>query len=353
MSLAPSTLGSWNDVAVTGATGHLGNVLVRELVRRGKRVRALVLPGDDERPLAGLPVEVVHGDVTQPHTLPPAFRGADVVFHLAAVVTISATPSPRVHAVNVEGTRNVVAACRAAGVRRLVYTSSVHALVEPPPGGVLEEAAGYDPVRAVGEYGKAKAAASAAVVEAARDGLDAVLVNPTAVLGPWDYRLSEMGELICMFARRRLPAIVDGGYDFVDVRDIAEGHILACERGRRGESYLLSGGRLPVRDVVRVLGEEAGRPPPRIAIPLPVAAAIAQLAPAWERITGRRALLTPYAVHTISIRFAISDRKAREELGFRSIPVEQSLRDAWRWMTGDPESPLGRSAVRARPARQS
>jgi dihydroflavonol-4-reductase len=296
---------------------------------------------------------VVHGDVTRPDTLRAAFEGADVTFHLAAVVSISATPSPLVHQVSVEGTRNVIEACRRAGVRRLVYTSSVHALVEPPPGGILEESAGYDAARAVGEYGKAKAAASAAVLEATGQGLDAVLVLPTAVLGPHDYRLSEMGELICMFARRRLPAIVDGGYDFVDVRDVATGHLLACERGRSGESYLLTGGRLSVREVMRVLGEEAGRPPPRLVIPLAVAAGIARLAPLWERATGRRALLTPYAVHTISIRFGISDGKARQELGFRSIAVEESLRDAWRWMTSDPDSPLRRSEFTARPARAS
>jgi dihydroflavonol-4-reductase len=171
------------------------------------------------------------------------------------------------------------------------------------------------------------------------------------VIGPLDFRLSEMGELICMFARRRLPAVIDGGYDFVDVRDVARGHILACERGRRGESYLLTGGRLSVREVMAALGKAAGRAPPRIAIPLPVAAAIARLAPAWERLTGRRALLTPYSVHTISARFRISDRKAREELGFRSMPLEESLADAWRWMTGDPESPLLRGASRPRPAR--
>jgi len=180
-----------------------------------------------------------------------------------------------------------------------------------------------------------------------------VIVNPTAVLGPFDYRISEMGELVRMFARRRLPAVVDGGYDFVDVRDVAMGHLLAAEKGRTGESYLLTGGRMSVRELMRVLGDEAGRPPPRLVLSLPVAAAIARFAPAWERITGRRALLTPYAVHTISIDFEIRDRKARDELGFTSMPVEQSLRDAWRWMTGDPESPLGKGLPPVRPGRAS
>jgi dihydroflavonol-4-reductase len=231
-------------VTVTGATGHLGNVLVRELLRRGKRVRVLVEPSDDLRPLSGLPIEIVRGDVTRKETLAGAFSGVDLVFHMAGVVSISSLDVELVRTVNVDGTRNVVEAVQRAGVRRLVYTSSVHAFTEPPSGGVLVETAGYDPALAPGDYGKAKAEASCIVLEAIRGGQDAVIVNPTAVLGPLDFRISEMGELLRMFARRRLPAVVDGGYDFVDVRDVASGHLLAAEKGRAGESYLLTGGRM-------------------------------------------------------------------------------------------------------------
>lgn len=332
----------FENATVTGATGHLGNVLVRELVRRGKRVRALVLPDDDARSLAGLPVEIVRGDVTLPASLPPAFRGAEVVFHLAGVVSISSLDDERVWAVNAEGTRNVVAACRAAGARRLVHTGSVHALVEPGPGAVLDESAGFDPSRAAGAYGRSKAEGALAVADAARSDLDAVLVLPVAVVGPFDFRLSAMGELVALFAQGRLPAIVDGGYDFVDVRDVALGQLLACERGRRGESYLLTGGHLRIRELVRILAAASGRRPPRVAIPLPVAAALARLAPAFERLTGKRALLTPYSVHTLSMPFRIAGGKAREELGFEPMPLERSLADAWRWMTADPGSPLVR-----------
>jgi dihydroflavonol-4-reductase len=338
-------------VTVTGATGHLGNVLVRELVRRGKRVRALVLPDDDARSLVGLPVETARGDVTLPASLPPAFRGAEVVFHLAGVVSISSLDDDRVLAVNAGGTRNVVAACREAGVRRLVHTGSVHSLVEPGPGEVLDESAGFDPSRSVGAYGRSKAEGALAVAEAARSGLDAVLVLPVAVIGPFDYRLSPIGELIALFARRLLPAIVDGGYDFVDVRDVALGQLSACDRGRRGESYLLTAGHLKVRELMRLLSDAAGRRPPRVAIPLPIAAAIARLAPAFERLTGKRALITPYSIHTLSMPFRIDGRRAREELGFDPMPLERSLADAWRWMTADPDSPLRRrdSRVPVRP----
>jgi dihydroflavonol-4-reductase len=337
--------------AVTGATGHLGNVLVRELARRGKRVRALVEPGDDGRALAGLEVEIVRGDVLRPETLAAAFAGVDVVFHLAGVVSISSLDIDRVRTVNVDGTRNVVRAARQAGVGRLVYTSSVHALTEPAPGGVLTEAAGYDPERAPGDYGKAKAAASRIVLDAVGEGLDAVVVNPVYVVGPFDYRLSEIGEVIVMFSRFPVPAGMDGRYDFIDVRDVAVGHVLAAERGRTGESYLLSGERMTVREMMRILAGLAGRTPPRVFIPLGIAAGLARIAPLFERVTGRRALLTPYAVHTLAVDFEISDRKAREDLGHASRPVEQALRDAWAWMMENPESPRNRPIPPRRPGR--
>jgi len=342
---------SFETCAVTGATGHLGNVLVRELLRRGKRVRALVEPGDEARALAGLDVGVIRGDVLRPETLPAAFQGAEVVFHLAGVVSISSLDIHLVRTVNVDGTRNVVEAARRAGVRRLVYTSSVHALTEPGPGGVLTEEAGYDPERAPGDYGKAKAAASRIVLDAVRDGLDAVIVNPVYVIGPYDYRLSEIGEVMVMFRRFPIPAGTEGRYDFIDVRDIAIGHVLAAERGRTGESYLLSGSRMTVREMMGILARLAGRRPPRLFLPLRVAGALATLAPAIERLTRCRALLTPYAVHTLSVDFEIRDRKARDELGHAPRPVEESLRDAWDWMIRDPDSPLNRPLPPRRPGR--
>ncbi len=344
--------------AVTGGTGHLGNVLVRELLRRGKRVKALVVEGDDRRALAGLGVERVPGDVTAPASLAAAFAGAEVVFHLAGIVSITGGSRERLRRVNVEGTRNVAAACRAAGVRRLVYTSSVHALVELDRGGVLDERSGFAPVEARGDYGRSKAEASRVALAAGGEGLDVVLVLPTGVVGPYDYRLSEVGQLVRLYGEGRLRAGIAGAYDFVDVRDVAVGHVLAAEKGRPGESYLLNGSRISVAGMFAVLAEATGRPPPRLLLPLPAARLLALGAPLYERATGRRALLTPYAVHALGIDFAIDDAKARRELGHSSRPVAESLRDAWTWMRDDPQSPLharvsvgpGRVVARPRPA---
>lgn len=323
------------DVAVTGATGHLGNVLVRALCARGERVRAVLAPGDLVEPLAGLPVEHATADVRDAAALEAAFSGAERVFHLAGLVSITAGFEARMHEVNVEGTRAVVRACRAAGVRRLVHTGSVHALTEPRSG-VLTEEAGFDPRLASGAYGKSKAWACREVQEAARAGLvDAVLALPTGVLGPFDFRLSEMGQLLRTLERGGVPFVLAGGHDFVDVRDVAEGLIAAAERGRRGEAYLLSGGYVGLRELARWATRESGaRVPP--ALPLWLARVLAVPAPLYERATGRRALLTPYAVHAVSAPFTVSHEKASRELGFAPRPLEESVRDALAWHRARP-----------------
>jgi dihydroflavonol-4-reductase len=341
----------FQSAAVTGATGHLGNAVVRDLLARGKRVRALVQAGDDARALSGLDVERVEGDVLRPETLDAAFAGVDVVFHLAGVVSISPLDIEVVRTVNEDGTRHVLDAVRRAGTRRLVYTSSVHALTDPAPGGVLTEEAGYDPARQESAYGRAKCRATLAVLEAARQGLDAVVVNPVYVIGPHDYRLSEIGELLLLLHRFPIPAGTAGCYDFIDVRDVARGHVLAAERGRTGESYLLSGSRMTVREMMTLLSRLAGRTPPRFFLPLGVAGVLARSAPLVERITRRRALLTPVAVKTLGVDFAISDAKARRELGHTSRPVAESLRDAWEWMAAHPDSPRNRPIPPRRPGR--
>jgi dihydroflavonol-4-reductase len=196
-------------------------------------------------------------------------RGADVVFHVAGLVSITAGREQDLTAVNVEGTRNVVEACRAAGVRRLVYTSSVHALTEPGRGGVLDEAGGFDPATAFGPYGKSKAAASRLVQDAAREGaLDTVLVLPTGCLGPFDFLLSETGQLISMAARGTIPIVIAGGYDWVDVRDVAVGTIAAAEKAPSGEAYLLNSAYLSATDPCTHVAKVAGARPPLAALPL-------------------------------------------------------------------------------------
>src|SRR4030043_2454459 len=246
---------------VTGATGHIGNVLIPELIARKKMVRALVMPNDDCRPLTGLEVEIVRGDVTDLKTLKSAFAGADTVFHLAGIVTIMPGMKNLLERVNVEGTRNVAEACRTSGVRRLVYIYSVRAFAEPPHGTVIDESQPFDPDRVLGDYARSKARATLLLLEEVRKGgLNAVICCPTGVIGPWDFGISNVGQLIMDFASGHLRSYVSGAYDFVDVRDVARGLILAAERGQTGRHYILSGEQVQVPELMEELARDIGYP---------------------------------------------------------------------------------------------
>lgn len=256
-------------VIVTGATGHIGNVLVRELLARGVGVRVLVLPDDDKRPLAGLDVEAIHGDVTDLVSLKTAFAGAELVFHLAGIVTIMPGVASVLERVNVGGMRNVIAACRANGVRRLVYTSSIHAIAEPPHGTVIDESQPFDPDRVLGDYARSKARATLLLLdEVCKGGLDAVICCPTGVIGPWVYGISNIGQLILDFASGHLlKSYVSGAYDFVDVRDVARGLILAADKGQPGRHYIFSGAQVQVPELMEELARDIGYPAPTYLIP--------------------------------------------------------------------------------------
>lgn len=317
---------------VTGATGHIGNTLIRALAARGEAVRCFVLPTESLRPLNGLDVEVVEGDVRDRESLERAFAGADVVYHLASVIALTGGKAGLLQDVNVGGTRNVVEACLKCGVRRLVYTSSVHALVEPPRGTAIDEAMAFDPARIPFEYGRTKAEATLVVLESVRRGLDAVVVCPTGVVGPNDFGPSEMGQLFVAFAQRKIPAYVDGGYDFVDVRDVAEGHIRAAERGRTGEAYLLSGEQISVRELMTLLAELTGVLAPRLHAPAWLADAVAPLSVLYGKLTRTRVIFTRDSLYYIRSNSLTSSAKAARELGFRPRSVRQSVADTVEWL---------------------
>jgi dihydroflavonol-4-reductase len=287
-------------------------------------------------------VELAWADVTQPASLEPALEGADVVFHLAGLVSITRGQRQRLFDVNVGGTRNVVEACLRQRVRRLVHVSSVHALTETQRGS-LDETRGFEATS--GDYSRSKAEASRLVRAAAQQGLDAVQVLPTGVLGPWDFRLSEMGQLIAKAGQKGAPVAVGGGYDWVDVRDVAQGLLLAAERGRAGEAYLLNGEWLSVKEVLTAVARAAGLAAPKVTVPLVALWPVALMASLVEGLTHRRALLTPYALRQLASKARVDDGKARRELGYTSRPIETSVADAWAFLATHPSSPLKRSMV--------
>ena len=319
-------------VIVTGATGHIGNVLVRELLARGVVVRALVLPDDDKRPLAGLDIETVHGDVTDPVSLKSAFAGAELVFHLAGIVTIMPGMASVLERVNVGGMRNVIAACRASGVRRLVYTSSIHAIAEPPHGTVIDESQPFDPDRVLGDYARSKARATLLLLDEVRKGgLDAVICCPTGVIGPWDYGISNIGQLILDFASGHLKSYVSGAYDFVDVRDVARGLILAADKGQPGRHYIFSGAQVQVPELMEELARDIGYPAPTYRIPTVIARTAGILASVYYRLLRRKPVFTAYSIDVLRSNSLVSSARAREELGFTSRPWQESIRDHVEW----------------------
>jgi len=319
-------------VIVTGATGHIGNVLVRELLSRGVVVRALVLPDDDKRPLAGLDIETVHGDVTDTVSLKSAFAGSEIVFHLAGIVTIMPGMASVLERVNVGGMRNVIVACRATGVRRLVYTSSIHAIAEPPHGTVIDESQPFDPDRVLGDYARSKARATLLLLdELHKGGLDAVICCPTGVIGPWDYGISNIGQLILDFASGHLKSYVSGAYDFVDVRDVARGLILAADKGQSGRHYIFSGAQVQVLELMKELERNIGYPAPTYRIPTVIARTAGILASVYYRLLRRKPVFTAYSIDVLRSNSLVSSARAREELGFTSRPWQESIRDHVEW----------------------
>jgi dihydroflavonol-4-reductase len=316
---------------ITGAAGHIGNVLVRELLSRGEKVRALILPGEDTRSLDGLPVERVEGNVLDLDSLRAAMQDVDVVFHLASLVSITKDQEELVRKVNVDGTRNVIEAVRDARVRRLVYTSSIHALERPPIGTPVNEALKFDPENAAGVYDQTKAEASLLVKQAASEGLDAVILCPTGVTGPYDFRRSEVGELILSFMQKRITFLVEGAYDFVDVRDVATGQILARDYAKSGETYILGGERIELKLMHDLVKKVTGKDTKVLSFPLPVALIVAPIAELYYKVTKTRPRFTRYSIETVISNSEIYSDKAKAELGYKPRSLVNSIADTVRW----------------------
>lgn len=318
-------------VLVTGATGHLGNVLVRNLVEQGERVRALVLRGESLTPLEGLPIEIVSGDILDEEILRFAMQGVKRVFHLASLIAIRPGKDEKVWQVNVEGTRNVIQAVFAAGVKQLIYTSSIHALRRPKTLQVVDEQVPFDPESPAGIYDRSKAKASLLVHAAATEGLNAIIVCPTGIVGPYDFLGSEMGLFIRQAMRQRVILAIEGGFDFVDVRDVAKGLILASEYGQTGSTYLLSGEWVTLKEMLHRVGQLSGKPFKVILLPFEMALRLARFNTILGQWFHLRPRLTPYALETVRDPLRVSSALAQQVLGYRPRPFEETLRDTVAW----------------------
>jgi dihydroflavonol-4-reductase len=314
---------------VTGATGHVGNVLVRKLLERGENVRALILPGETRESIQDLDVEAAAGDILNLDTLFQSMQGVHGVFHLAGVISIMPGPNPFVRKVNVDGTKNVLRAAMERGIK-MIYTSSIHA-IQRVQDGVIDESIPYDMNNPYGVYDRSKAEATLEVLKAAHAGLEAVVACPTGVIGPYDFRGSMMGTVIHDAAAAKPTLYVDGAYDFVDVRDVADGLISAAENGMRGESYILSGQRISVRYMLETVREITGRHFFQMKIPFDLAKFAAIFTPLYYRFAHATPRFTPYSLEVLQSNSNISHAKATRELGYVPRSLYESIRDTVKW----------------------
>jgi len=314
-------------VAVTGASGHIGANLVRELLGRGYEVVALVR--NSHLALDGLDIEQVHGDILDVRSLSRAFRGVEQVYHLAALISIQPGNRENLERVNVEGTRNVIKACREAGVGTLVHFSSIHALdQEPLDQPVTEDNPLADDRDAhVADYDQSKARADRLVRDIDCATLATRIIYPTAVFGPNDFKLSLFGQVIGKLARGELPALVAGGFDWVDARDVAWGAAEAAEKGADGDRFMLSGHYLGMPEVAAVIAELSGVRAPKFACPLWLAGLFAPLMTGWAMVSGETPLYTRDSLAALKANKVMSHAKASRELAYSPRPFRESMAD--------------------------
>jgi len=318
-------------VAVTGASGHIGANLVRELLHRDYDVVALVR--QTSLALYGLDVTRVPGDLSDLQSLRRAFRGVEQVYHLAACISIQSGDNEKLESINIEGTRNVIKACQAEGVSTLVHFSTIHALEQGPLDHAVTE---KNPLvsRAQNQgsgYDHSKAQADELVRENRCESLGTRIIYPTAVIGPNDFNQSLMGQAMMKMARGRLPALVSGGFNWVDARDVAQGAIEAAEKGSRGGRYILSGHYRSMPEVASVIAEITGVAAPRLTSPVWLARLFAPVMEMWARLRGGQPLYTRVSLSALSANPNVSHLRATEELAYQPRSFQSSIRDALRF----------------------
>ena len=315
---------------VTGASGFLGWHVARLLVERGHQVRALVRPGSK---VDGLDLEIATGDLRDPESLGRAVTGCGLLFHVAADYRLWAQDPSELYRSNVGGTRSLLQAARKAGVERVVYTSTV-GCIGVPHGGIGDEETPVGLQEIVGHYKRSKFMAEQVALEFAREGLPVVVVNPTAPIGDHDVKPTPTGKIVLDFLNGDMPAFIDTGLNVVDVRDTAEGHLLARERGRTGERYILGSENLTLAQILQMLAKITGRKAPRTQIPYAVAYCAGACSTAWAGVTGKPPRVPLEAVRMAKKKMWVSHEKAARELGFTPGPAVRALARAVDWFQG-------------------
>ncbi|HVP80731.1 MAG TPA: hopanoid-associated sugar epimerase [Thermodesulfobacteriota bacterium] len=318
---------------ISGAAGFIGSAVLRRLLAAGHDVRAVILPQSDHRNLVGLPVEIVYGDITDRRSIDRAMAGCSVVFHVAGDYRLWIPKPDEVYQNNVAGTRNVMLAAIEAGIERVVYTSSVATLGSNPDGSPADEETRASLRDMIGHYKRSKFMAEAEVKRLADEqGLPVVIVNPSAPLGPRDIKPTPTGRIIVDAVSGRMPAYVDTGLNVVHVDDVGAGHLLALERGKVGDRYILGGTNMTLKEILCVIASLTGQPLPRIRLPHSFAFSVACLSEVWASLVSKKEpRATLIGVRLARKKMFFSIEKARRVLGFNPRPAEEALRDAIGW----------------------
>jgi dihydroflavonol-4-reductase len=318
-------------VLVTGGSGFVGAAVARALAARGAKLRLLVRKSSPRANLEGLDAEIAVGDMRDEASVAEALKGCRYLFHVAADYRIWARDPEEIVRNNLAGVTAVMSAALAAGVERIVYTSSV-ATLRIPGGRPGDESGPLAPEEAIGAYKRSKVVAERRVERyVAEQGLPAVIVNPSTPMGPRDVKPTPTGRIAVEAARGRMPAYVDTGLNIVHVDDVAEGHLQALEKGRVGERYVLGGQDASLSDMLAVIGELTGRPAPRVRLPIAPLYPLAEVAELMGRITGKEPFLTRDSLKMASHHMYFSSAKAERELGYAARPYREALRDAIAW----------------------
>ena len=335
-------------VCLTGATGHVGYAILKELQKHeDKEIRILIRKDSDI--FDGLRCDKRKGDITDYESLIRAFEGCDIVYHVAGCVEIKPGNEDFVYNVNVNGTRNVLRACRKAGVKKLVYMGSVDTYVPLPEGEVMREVYTYDPDTLEGAYAKTKAEATAMVLAAnGHGGVETVVCQPSACMGPYDFKVSSVGSMIRMFSKGSFPITMTfGGYNFVDVRDVAYGTVAAGDKAPGGSVYILCNKSVTVDAFIRLLGEVSGHKPPKIKLGKGVIDFAAPIMERYYKTMNKPAIFTRYAVRKLCSNCNFSYEKAQRELGYNPRPLEQSLKDTLAWIAENEAAQAEKARLKA------
>jgi len=316
-------------IAITGASGHIGANLCRALTAKGHQIRALI--NHSFKSLDGVPVEKIHGNILDKKSLESLVGGADIVVHLAATISIRGTNERDLLSININGTKNILETIKKLPVKRFIHFSSIHALVQEPFDQVLDETrplALKDPIL----YNRTKAWSEQMVLDAIKEGIDGLIINPTSVIGPFDFKPSLMGKAIIQICQDKFPGLVAGGYNWVDVRDIADGTLQAIEKGRTGERYLLSGKWLSLPDLVLQISQNWPVRHDHVILPY----WLAELGVPFLRLYAALRRTDPLYTHeSLDIvkhsHHMISSEKAAKEFGYQPRPIETTVRDTVEW----------------------